>query len=500
MDWGSFLRSSLGRLACQRYRVVGVELDGETVRAAQTAHRQGRTVVEKLVEWTLPHGTISERARALQAGWIQKGLATEDIVLGFPHLQAIVKTMTLPAVDTQQIDAIVRLQAARQTPLPSDNVALAWQRVEGSPAGYSRVMMAIAPRDDVDRTLAVFEEAGLKPDRFVLDAWMVLPWIRAGLEEDRRPLVLAIRGSSAVFGLFEGSSLGLTRCVALPKGQRTTPACWPETLRLELQRTTLGQTAVSPAAGPQVVGLSGEEKDLAASEEALRKVPGCLIKTLRPWRRLTFQDERLYSVAGAYASVLAASLRPFFSDPPSLNLLSPEDLAARTRRRRLQERMGTLVFAVLFGLLLSAALGQRFSARRAELETLTRRIATPSPQIRELRRMERRINAAKGKMDAGGSLVLVLAELRHIVPSGISLQALDFERGRSVLIQGTCLSLADALRLVETLQRSPIFSSVELRSSEAQRVQNQDVVGFTLSGRLVSEPLRQTGRGDHARS
>jgi hypothetical protein len=107
--------------------------------------------------------------------------------------------------------------------------------------------------------------------------------------------------------------------------------------------------------------------------------------------------------------------------------------------------------------------------------------------------MERRLETVRAQLNERGSFLALLDELIHLLPGGVSVRAIEFERERSLLIQGTCLSLSDALRSVEILQKSPLFSAVELRSSDAQRVRDRDIVNFVLYGRLDRDTIRRKG-------
>src|SRR5947207_2936934 len=140
MTLQAFMRHSLGRFSQQSHRVVGVAVDGDMLYAAQTAHRQGRAVVEKLLLVRLPPGPPADQARALKDFWTRENLDGEDIVLAFPQTQTIIKTMTLPASEPRELQEMVRLQAVRQTPLGMDHIAVAWQAVRRTPDGYSRVI------------------------------------------------------------------------------------------------------------------------------------------------------------------------------------------------------------------------------------------------------------------------------------------------------------------------------------------------------------------------
>jgi hypothetical protein len=104
----------------------------------------------------------------------------------------------------------------------------------------------------------------------------------------------------------------------------------------------------------------------------------------------------------------------------------------------------------------------------------------------------------EAQMGEAGSLLQVVAELNRAVSGRISVCSIDFEQGRSLLLQGNCFSLPQTTRLVEALQLSSHFSKVELRSSDVQRTQDRDEVHFTVVCQLRPSARDATAAVSHA--
>ena len=61
---------------------------------------------------------------------------------------------------------------------------------------------------------------------------------------------------------------------------------------------------------------------------------------------------------------------------------------------------------------------------------------------------------------------------------------MEYERGRSLSLHGAGFALADAVNLVNALQKAGLFQSVELLSSNARSLQGRDVVEFQIECRF----------------
>ena len=108
-----------------------------------------------------------------------------DRVAVFPRRDAIVRTLTLPATDPREIQEMVRLQAARQTPLGIEDLSVTHEVLERSADGHSKVMMVIVHRETLHRYLSGFEGTSLRPTRVVLDSISCGPGFNLLPEEEQ---------------------------------------------------------------------------------------------------------------------------------------------------------------------------------------------------------------------------------------------------------------------------------------------------------------------------
>ncbi len=186
--------------------------------------------------------------------------------------------------------------------------------------------------------------------------------------------------------------------------------------------------------------------------------------------------------AGVYPDRLAVESIPETSQ--SINLLPPDEQKRKARARMRKDGAGVAFCAFVFLSALGILFWVQYHAAEKTLSALTQAERSLWPQTAELRRMDKRLSVLRHRMDEKGSLLSVLSELSRLVPKSISIRSVHFEGGQPLVLEGNAMALSEAVRLVETLQQSPMFSSVELRSSTLERSHNQDLIHFSIEGRL----------------
>jgi len=275
----------------------------------------------------------------------------DSVVTAFPHTQAIVKTLTLPAADLEEIRSMVKLYAARHIPLPEEEIVVEGCFLERRTDGPSTILMIVVRKEDVRRHVEMIAQAGCAPDKVVLDSMM-------------------------------------------------TP-----------------------------------EKE---------------VKTL-------------------------------FS---TINLLPEEDRNQRFRLRLKKDLIKTGSFFLAFGLSMVVMFGLRRHEKRKYLQALTRTEKDLSAKTKEWRAMQQEIRMMQRQTSRNGSFLHLLADVQARIPKTVSIESLSFEKGQSLDVEGACLQMPDILRMVEALQKSPLFPKVELVSSGRRSIGGRDLVDFHVSCRL----------------
>jgi len=481
------LRRGLGGLPLGTRRVVAVHLRVEEGVIVQTVHKpRAVAAVEKIVRVPWEGRTIAERADALRAQWIAEKVSGDAVVCTYPHRQTIVKSLTLPTTKPREIEEMVRFQACRQTPLPSEEIAASHYIVDHKPEGYSRLFMIVTRKEDILRHLEVLHQAGFPPNRLVLDSLVSLPLIRGERNSEAAAVVVDLERDAATIGLFQGMILHCARSFSLPGEAGGRLSAFRDELWKTLIKSDFSQT-------PLDVYLAGEEGQRAAVKEALQKEERFRIHEVDPSQRIAFTEKAAGEKPVSPWPALGAGLESALSTP---SLLPEGELRGKNWRGIPVELLTTLILSLTLVTFSIVGETKRFFSERRHLLQISRQEKDMNFRTRELRSMQLQTRTVEDQMARKGSFLQVIAELNKLVPGRISIQDIAFERDQALQIQGTGFSLSEILNLVGSLQKSPLFSRVELVSSNSRGAGRQEVTDFQLSCRWGSGGHRPTEGAD----
>lgn len=208
-------------MAQRKKPLVGLDIDPSGIAAAAVSVN-GRIRVEQAAVAALEPGIIRDGevvdvealGDALRAFFRQHKGFDKRVRVGLANQKIVVRVLEVPPVtDPQELDAVVRFQAADELPMAIDQAVLDYQPLDvvDTPNGpRHRVLLVAARRDMVDRVLAAVRSAGLRAEGIDLAAFaMVRALYRTG-SDDEHVLYLGIGGLTNL-AVAQGRSCLFTR-------------------------------------------------------------------------------------------------------------------------------------------------------------------------------------------------------------------------------------------------------------------------------------------------
>lgn len=208
------------RAARSHGTVVGLDIQPGEIVAAELQPGAG-VVVQRAVAAPLGMGVmrdgevseVDELAAALKLLFAEHKLPTR-VRVGLASQRAVMRTIDLPPLqDAKDIEAALRLQAADHIAMPLTHAVMD-HHVIGTvetPAGpRTRVVLAAAQRDSVDRLLAALRGAGLRPSGIDLSAFALVRGLHSPAAGDAPVLYAQVSGVTTL-AIARGTSCELTR-------------------------------------------------------------------------------------------------------------------------------------------------------------------------------------------------------------------------------------------------------------------------------------------------
>lgn len=151
--------------------IIGLQLNGNTVKCLELGKESGGVAVKGSVYQTLPKNIMvndsiiaKEALSKIISDAIKKPtfgkFTTKRVAVSLPETRCFVRVMQLPLMSDEEVDHAVAFEAEAYIPIPIDQVYFDWQIVRKRPDGLDVVIFA-SPKDLVDIIIKVVDGSGL---------------------------------------------------------------------------------------------------------------------------------------------------------------------------------------------------------------------------------------------------------------------------------------------------------------------------------------------------
>jgi type IV pilus assembly protein PilN len=163
-------------------------------------------------------------------------------------------------------------------------------------------------------------------------------------------------------------------------------------------------------------------------------------------------------------------------------------------------KAGEMVLPVMMLVIVALAIGGTALAQRGRIQTLTRSISEVDDQSRVLAPQIARVNRLAqeraeldlrlgiiSRLERGRTLsVRLVDQLARTIPDHLWLTAVTQEE-ENLTVEGATFSMLVISQFVSQLERSTMFSNVELESAEKDAVGGREVVNFHITCRVTPD-------------
>lgn len=236
-------------------RVLAVDWDARTLRVVHANVGKRGVKIERILSVAIPPGLEVENADAmgqhLRRVLDQEGIHTKHAIVDIPRDQAILKTLTLPMAQTDELAGIVEIQIAKELPFPVSEAMIDFA-VGPQAADKNTVdaLVAAVQREVRRQYEAVFQAAGLRLDRIGLRPYAHMVAVRKLLQfaMPERVMFIDVRPTLTEIDVLREGRLTFSRAasVVVPADLTEPPAA-----------PTLRRANVSPADDVETKGERG---------------------------------------------------------------------------------------------------------------------------------------------------------------------------------------------------------------------------------------------------
>lgn len=441
------------------------------------------TVAKGFQGFTLKNYGVLEHHQELpvseRQSWVQEylqgdGFNRQNVIVGLPRHQVVVRHVELPLEVEENLDQVVRFQVERFEPM-EDKQSYYDYVVADRDEGREKIQLQIVMvrRDYLDEQLNLLKDLELYPSAIRISSTGLHQAFLAhqdGYPEEEPGVVVEINPRNLEFVAVIGQDRFSSATVCLEEENLSVESMADELDRFLSQADLHGE------------GLSHLYLGGALGSRFLpdfrERFPECELL----WKKLKLKTQNGAALDTLMEAIGLALSGMTKSSPAKLNLIPVE-------RRVIAEKPGLLTTLFLAGLLLilgSAVAGRGCVQQQRLLGQIDGQIRLSQPEAEQAMKMREQIDQKKAQLEELQDLVkgrqrvlLVLSELTEIIPENSFLQALN--------IQGNRLSLTgysdSASGLLKILLASKYLSTVESRYITPDRT-NKEREKFSFEARV----------------
>ncbi len=423
--------------------------------------------------------------------------------LAVPRALGIVKRLDLPPAEDAELEAMIRLQAARELPFALEETVLAWAREapdKASPAAAARVVFAAVRRDTIEELRAVVAAAGFRPANIEVSTkaaarTLVLEGPRQ--DDDEEVLLVEVGHATSDVIVTRGGRLVYTRSASVGSGRAEgrDDEAWLRRLEQEVvrslvaARTRVGDTeddGSARAGPPDALLLAGGGAALEALRESLAARVGREPSILRG---VPLPEGDGDEARGA-RFVVARGLADPRPTPgiPRLDLAhQAKSRAARGARQRL---VAGAVAAAALVLGSGLAVERAFADAAAEVERLTTQRADLAPAVERASVTRAELEQAQAWTARKGRELELLLAVATALPEDdrAYLTQLRWVEERAVRLAGRAKDWSAAAALFSRLEADPRF--VRATPDSIRRPREASAIGVEFSGQAQPAEAR----------
>lgn len=413
-------------------------------------------------DFTRIHGYATrerqEVRREIDAYFRAQKLNRENVTVGIPRSEAIIRHLDLPREVEDNLKQVVQYQVQSFEPTEEEKSYYDYVRFASAPEDKRiHVLVVMIKKALLEDYIELLRELGLRPARITVGSVALAGlFLQSGVDPDDKTHLLAdLRPGGMEILAMKGRALVYSRDVALEAENQ-----WKSAFMKELENVA-AKIRLGPEDAIEKIVLTGEASE-AARQELQDTLGDCdlmggHIRVEMPAHTRMHVNEAAVSIGLANAGILR---RPTYG----LNLL-PADLRTRQTRWAYAPSilLGTVTLLLLLGFAFRPIVQGRVLERRLdqEISGLSARVEQAKSVRAEAEALEKKVSYIEGLTRRSDMNLEILQELTTLLPSD---SFLNVYRNTDCTIQLSG-SGNDGPGLIPRLERSRLLAGVQQRGT-----------------------------------
>lgn len=391
-----------------------------------------------------------------------------------------VRNFNLPSQDPQELAQMVNLNIVRIVPYRKEEIISNFRIVGKDYAGFTKVILAIAHNEVLNRQFKILERAGLDVEKIFVSSWGVWEWVLARNKKEIEPqeiyLALDIDSSFCDFIIFSRSQLLFSRSIPLESANLRERAVLKKFIGELKQSLVIFQSEEINKRPAKIFigGVSFEDDFFKIFEEELGipvKYEPLDLEKLFPSR---VKEQSPCSLTAVLQLVSLEDEKPLELILPQIEIRA----AIKQRAKELFILGGLVVYIMLiFG---SILIERRFNLDNY-LRILKEKEAPLRTEIEDLEEKLKKVRFVRGFLKSRLRVAVLLERLEQTIPFQIALETLSLDRKNRVSIKGRAQKTPEVFRFRSALEDIKEFVEVNTKYIQQRSENGKQVVRFEIN-------------------
>ena len=458
----------------KKKRFLVLEMEGDFVKAGLLEYSNGSVVITDLA--VLPR-------KELNAGNIKKMKGfrwhRKNTIILIPPKKVIIRYLELPSRDRRELKEMINFQLPRYLPANLSDFIYDFRIVEEKKEGYTKVMVVCI---QVPVLKEILDMAPYLEDSLYgvfLSGETGVDFLRFSQKDKKEVQALVdISGEEVILSIFDPSGLLFMRSLnpAFFNHEENYSRGWEE-----LERTFMGFSREFVEKKIKSVTITGTKAYAPSFYRFIKERNPQPMELFDPFAHVQLHREAEKKVSGelkiSFQAIIGAGMEPAES---RMNLILPGILSKKEKQLRKKNRLVMVSLTTIIAGQLFFMGHREIAKKKAYLTRLLDEIKIIRPRARGLEDRQKKTELIKGQLEAEGSALEIVREIYHIMPPGISINILIFEKANSLSLRGTARSMSEVFNLIPLLEKCPYFEKVVSEGTKMRKIKGEEAADFQL--------------------
>lgn len=461
-------------------RYISISISSDTLKIAQI---RNSGYIEKLVKRPINKAGADAALLGVVSGFNTKG---SGVICLIPADVVTLKSIEVPSVDKDELDSILALQAARQTPFSKDEILTGYIQLGHPKPNSTRVLLVVVKRDVVKDKIALMRRAKLETTSVQFVPEGIAHFYSAIFKHkknDSPVVIIDFAKTTATFMLENQSLLLSARSIPIGLEHLTVDV---EAVGQFMNELKLSLDAYEQQGTPLKPGrfvLTSNQSSLAQIADAISAAYGVKVEQLSYINFLQADAQVKDALVKDFADDTALDVvaPAIYLSKCQVDLVPQEIKDQRAVFLRGQETFKAGVLVILFLFFISGGMSSRVYFRDMFLkQNLIEKFAEQKLEVRNLENMAAKTRMLRQHMSAREIPLEVIRELYRLVPDEMYLSNVSMDLSGTMSLQGVSDSMSQVFSFVTSLEESDLFESVKTKSTATRKERGKDVAVFEI--------------------